>query len=172
MMVKHEHSFHNFILAYLNWMLQSSEQHPSQKQTGNKHIKGQWLSPRPYTITNYLITKGYLSTNSLGLRLPVCENLTIFKKSFILTKSHLFPFSPSLSVDHFQVAASLCFKVRLSAKPQIREWFYILMQTKLSLTRKVLHFTSFWKWEFLELGNGLLYTVKNEMRNSCGVIFL
>ena len=48
---------------------------------------------------------------------PVCENLTIFKKSFILTKSHLFSFSPSLSLGHFQVAASLCFKVRLSAKP-------------------------------------------------------
>ena len=32
---------------------------------------------------------------------------------------------------------------------------YILMQIKLLFTRKVLHLPSFWKWEFLELGNSL-----------------
>ena len=32
---------------------------------------------------------------------------------------------------------------------------YILMQIKLLFTRKVLHLPSFWKWEFLELGNFL-----------------
>ena len=40
-------------------------------------------------------------------------------------------------------------------------YIYILMQIKLLFTRKVLHLPSFWKWEFLELGNGLfswLYT--------------
>ena len=29
------------------------------------------------------------------------------------------------------------------------------MQIKLLFTRKVLHLPSFWKWEFLELGNSL-----------------
>ena len=30
------------------------------------------------------------------------------------------------------------------------------MQMKLIITRKVLHLALFWKWEFLELANGLL----------------
>ena len=50
---------------------------------------------------------------------------------------------------------SLCFKARVSAKPLIWKLFYIFMQTKLIFTKKVLHFASFWKWEFLELGNSL-----------------
>ena len=32
---------------------------------------------------------------------------------------------------------------------------FILMQIKLILTAKVFHLASFWKWEFLELGNAL-----------------
>ena len=35
------------------------------------------------------------------------------------------------------------------------KWFFILMQTKLISTRKVVHLASFWKWGFLELGSGL-----------------
>ena len=50
---------------------------------------------------------------------------------------------------------SLCFKARVSAKPLIWKLFYIFMQTKLIFTKKVSHFASFWKWEFLELGNSL-----------------
>ena len=50
---------------------------------------------------------------------------------------------------------SLCFKARVSAKPLIWKLFYIFMQTKLIFTKKVLHFASFWKREFLELGNSL-----------------
>ena len=57
--------------------------------------------------------------------------------------------------SHFRVVPSLCFKARLSVKPLIWKWFYILMQIKLICTRKVLHLASFWKWEFLELWNGL-----------------
>ena len=51
---------------------------------------------------------------------------------------------------------SLCSKTRLSAQPLMWKWFFILMQIKLIFTRKVAHFTSFWKWGFMELGNGLL----------------
>ena len=36
------------------------------------------------------------------------------------------------------------------------KWFFILMQTKLIFTRKVVHLVSFWKWGFLELGSVLL----------------
>ena len=31
-----------------------------------------------------------------------------------------------------------------------------MMQIKLIFTTKVSHLASFWKWDFLELGNGLL----------------
>ena len=34
-------------------------------------------------------------------------------------------------------------------------WFFIFVQVKLISPRKVLHLDSFWKWEFLELENGL-----------------
>ena len=33
--------------------------------------------------------------------------------------------------------------------------FFILMQIELIFTRKVLHLALLWKWEFLELANGL-----------------
>ena len=56
-------------------------------------------------------------------------------------------------LGHFRVVPSLCFKAKLSAKPLI--WRWVLFSTKLVFTRKVLHLTSFWKWEFLELVNGL-----------------
>ena len=56
-------------------------------------------------------------------------------------------------IGHFWVAPSLCFKARLGAKPLMWKWFFILMQKK-TFSRKVLHLASFWKWEFLELGNG------------------
>ena len=32
-----------------------------------------------------------------------------------------------------------------------------MMQIKLIFTTKVSHLASFWKWDFLELGNGLLH---------------
>ena len=44
-----------------------------------------------------------------------------------------------IAIDHFWVASSLCFKAGLSAKLLIWKWFYILMQIKLILTRKVFH---------------------------------
>ena len=53
-----------------------------------------------------------------------------------------------LTVGHFWVAPSLCFKARLSAKPLIWKRFCNLMQLKLIFTRKVLHLASFRKWTF------------------------
>ena len=46
----------------------------------------------------------------------------------------------------------------LSAQSIIRKWYFILMQIKLVFIRKFLHLASFWKWEFLEHGNGLYVT--------------
>ena len=56
-------------------------------------------------------------------------------------------------MGHFR---DLCIETRLSAQPLIWKWFFILMQIKLIFTRKVVHLASFWKWGFLEVGNGLL----------------
>ena len=61
--------------------------------------------------------------------------------------------SSSFQNRPFPVTPSLCFKARLRAKPLIWKGFFILMQK--NLTRKVLHLASFWKWDFLELGNVL-----------------
>ena len=58
-------------------------------------------------------------------------------------------------LGHFRVPRNLAFKARLTAKPLIWKWFLIMMQIKLIFTTKVSHLASFWKWEFLELGNDL-----------------
>ena len=53
---------------------------------------------------------------------------------------------------HFS-CPSLCFKERLSAKPLIWEWFFNIMQIKLShFHKKGFALASFWKWEFFETG--------------------
>ena len=62
-------------------------------------------------------------------------------------------------MGHFRVASSLSFNARLSAKPLMWKYFFTLIQIKLICTRKVLHLASFWKWEFLELGNGLVQSI-------------
>ena len=54
----------------------------------------------------------------------------------------------------FPSSKNLTFKARLSAKPLTWKWFLIMMQIKLIFTTKVSHLASFWKWDFLELGNG------------------
>ena len=46
---------------------------------------------------------------------------------------------------HFWVASRLCFKVRLSARPLIWKWFFILMQIKLIFITRVLQLAWFWK---------------------------
>ena len=38
------------------------------------------------------------------------------------------------------------------------KWFFYFHANKLIFTTKVLHLASFWKWEFLELGNDLLFS--------------
>ena len=65
-----------------------------------------------------------------------------------------------LSMGHSRVAPSLCFKERLGGKLLRWKWFYIFMQIKLIITRKVLHLASFSNWEsFVELENGLFQVV-------------
>ena len=73
-----------------------------------------------------------------------------------LTSPSQYPFFSSISVGHFRVPKSFAFKTRLSAKPLLWKWVLIMMQIKLISTTKVSHLASFWKWNFLELGNGLL----------------
>ena len=69
-------------------------------------------------------------------------------------------------LGHFRVVPSLkvvpSFKAKLSAKPLI--WRWVLFSTKLVFTRKVLHLTSFWKWEFLELVSGLFSLFLHEKK--------
>ena len=55
--------------------------------------------------------------------------------------------------SHHNNRPNLCFKAKLSAKPLIWKWSFILMQIKLIIARKVLNLASVWKWEFLELTN-------------------
>ena len=61
------------------------------------------------------------------------------------------------AIGHFRVPKNQTFKARLSAKPLIWKWFLIMMQMKLIFPTKVSHLASFWKWDFLELGNGLFH---------------
>ena len=61
-----------------------------------------------------------------------------------------------LWIGHFRVSKNLISQARLSAKPLTWKWVLIMMQIKLIFTTKVSHLASFWKWDFLELGNGLL----------------
>ena len=63
-----------------------------------------------------------------------------------------------------QIAPSLYFKARLSVNR---------VQIKLIFTWKILHLASFWRWEFSELGSGLLKIPSvNDIRNksymNCG----
>ena len=73
----------------------------------------------------------------------------------------------AIGIGHFRVPKNLTFKARLSAKPLIWKWFLIMMQIKLIFTTKVSHLASFWKWDFLELGNGLLNTLLNNIEKTC-----
>ena len=88
----------------------------------------------------------------------ICSSLTFsFSRARWLVKKIRANFKP-ISIGHFQVVPSLCFKARPSAKPLIGKWFFILVQINL-LTRKVLLLASFWKWKFLELGDDLFRIV-------------
>ena len=51
--------------------------------------------------------------------------------------------SESNRICHFRVPPGLCFKTRVCAKPLIWKSFFILVQIKLILTRKVVHLASF-----------------------------
>ena len=54
----------------------------------------------------------------------------------------------SFQLGHFWVPQGLCIKTRLSAQPLIWKWFFIRMQIKLIVPRKVVHLVSIWKWGF------------------------
>ena len=57
-----------------------------------------------------------------------------------------------LLIGHFWVAPSLCFKLRPSGKLLQWKWFL---------------WASFWEWEFLELGNDILYIAySRQLENS------
>ena len=55
--------------------------------------------------------------------------------------------------SHHNNRPNLCFKAKLSAKPLMWKWSFILMQIKLIIARKVWNLASVLKWEFLELAN-------------------
>ena len=80
----------------------------------------------------------------------ISRALTCFKFNSISISSR-----SNCWIGHFRVSKNLTFKARLSAKPLIWKWVLIMMQIKLIFTTKVSHLASFWKWDFLELGNGL-----------------
>ena len=46
-------------------------------------------------------------------------------------------------IGRFRVPLGLCFKTRVGAQPLIWKSFFILMQIKLIVTRKVVHLASF-----------------------------
>ena len=72
------------------------------------------------------------------------------------------------TIVHFQIALSICFKARLSSKPLIWKWPFIVTQIKLILTTKNLHFVSFSTWGFFKLGNGLMnYLAVEEQLSTC-----
>ena len=75
---------------------------------------------------------------------------------FCLLRTCALEKSPAVENRPFPSSKNLAFKARLSAKPLIWKWFLIMTQIKLIFTKKVSHLASFWKWDFLELGNGLL----------------
>ena len=82
--------------------------------------------------------------------------ITIAKNSHIPANVLRLPLCP---IGHFRVPPGLCFKTRVDAQPLIWKSFFILMQIKLIFTRKVVHLASFWKWRFLKLGSGLLFSL-------------
>ena len=61
------------------------------------------------------------------------------------------------TIVHFQFALSLCFKARLSSKPLIWKFLFVLTQIKLVLTTKNCHLVSFFqtrKWSIELFGCG------------------
>ena len=91
----------------------------------------------------------YLLLRSITLQ----ETESPFSHRFVVTRS----------IGRFRVPKNLTFKARLSAKALIWKWFLIMMQIKVIFTAKVFHLASFWKWDFLELGNGLFISTFPEI---------
>ena len=60
-----------------------------------------------------------------------------------------------MPIGHFRVP-NLTFKTRLSAKPLLWKWVLFTSQLKIIFISMASHLASLWKWDFLELGNGLL----------------
>ena len=52
-----------------------------------------------------------------------------------------------------------CYNTNICNRP-LQKWFFILMQIRLTFTRRPVHLASLWKWGFLKLGTGL-FTFQN-----------
>ena len=106
--------------------------------------------------SNALATRPLLCSS--GVRKTLDAKSVFFRRACGVSHAHpahVFVCMKERKNRSFLSCPSLCFKSRVSAKPPMWKLFHILIQIKLIFTRKVLHFTSFWKWEFLELGNSL-----------------
>ena len=71
----------------------------------------------------------------------------------------------SEKIGHFPVAKASVSKWAKCEAIEIKRIFFNLVQIKLILTTKVVQLASFWKWGFLELGNGLLATCESLVLN-------
>ena len=127
-----------------------------------------WYFSRSYCNPHRLISVHCFSqfTSNYSARLPatlILRNAVTSDQEFIYSIQVLSKHVKNAeSIGHFRVPKNLTFKARLSAKPLIWKWFLIMMQIKLIFTTKVSHLASFWKWDLLELGNGLFTALKRK----------
>ena len=81
--------------------------------------------------------------------------------------SFAYPFpGPSSSQLAILKSPKTLFQSEANRKAIDMKMIFILMQIKLTFTKKVLHLASFWKWEFLELVIGLFKTLYLRWRNN------
>ena len=111
----------------------------------NNHVKYPVLNKRldlnGHTVRFFRVTSW---PNTLFWNVFLVQKFHLRNKGQIYAKSRLFLLRLLMCPrGHFWVAPSLCFEARLSAKPMIWKWIFILMQIKL-LIRKFLHFALFW----------------------------
>ena len=66
-----------------------------------------------------------------------------------------FSWKQSVLIDNFHVTPSLCFMARLSAKPLLCTWFFIVARINSFSRERFCSWPCYRKWEFFEIGNGL-----------------
>ena len=77
-------------------------------------------------------------------------------------------------IGHLQAAPILCFKVSLTANLLIRKWFFYSHANITHFHKNGFALSLIWKWEFLELGNGLLIfllSVNHPLTVTCWIRF-